>query len=41
VISFTATETSSYDLNVFLDDRDSVITNYRLVIGSGIDCSAL
>lgn len=41
VISFTSTETSNYELNVFLDDRDSVITNYRLVIGSGIDCSAL
>ena len=41
VISFNNTEASSYDLNVFLDDRDSVVTNYRLVIGTGIDCSTL
>jgi len=41
VITFENNESATYDLNVFLDDRDSVITNYRLVIGSGIDCAAL
>mgnify|MGYP001262396394 CR=1 FL=1 len=41
VISFTNDELTTYDLNVFLDDRDSVITSYRLVIGTGIDCSGL
>ncbi len=41
VISFTSDQPTTYDLNVFLDDRDSVITSYRLAIGTGIDCSAL
>ena len=41
VLSVTHAEATNYDLNVFLDDRDSVITSYRLVIGTDIDCNGL
>lgn len=41
VISVESDGSATFTLNVFLDDRDSVITGYRLVVGTGVDCGAL